>query len=310
MKARLLLATSAATALLAGCGGGGDDGPTAGERRAAMARWVERADEACRRAATEIAKLGEPIDVVDIDRVVVRAKPHVERAFTTLERLRTPPGGERRVRPFREALEDLKLPLRSIAEASEVQKVDELLEATTRLRALGGTFERRAREAGLRVCGRSGDRYKLTDAIVAPIFTFQYGELQTSLLGRVKQERKEANLTSRAGFAAYLRAFADEINVSAIMWDKLEPPMRSADEAQGYQDILFATRDMSERAARQAKRPSFTLDDFRALQRRFDDLERRERRAARRLLRSVRPRPADDAPKKSNPVDPDGEQEA
>ena len=306
---RLALAAAAALALLAGCGGGDDpQPPTAADQRAALERWAERADEACRRAGTAIAELGEPLDVVDIDRVAVRARPHVERAIAAIERLRTPPGGDRRVRPVREALDALKPPLRAIAEAAEIQKVDELLEATTRLRALAGSFERAARRAGLRVCGRPGATHAFTDAIVAPIFAFQYGELQTSLQGRVKQVRSEADVTTRAGLSAYLRAFAREIAVSAVMWDRLEPPVRAADQAQAYQDVLFETRDTSRRAARRARRLSFRLEEFRALERRFDDLARAEKRAIGRLLRAVRPRPGGDAPD-ANPIDPDGQQE-
>ena len=68
---RWMVARALAPAL-AGVGCGGDPEPTAEERRAAKAKWVQSADSACRKANEAIADRGWPADLVDLDRLVVR----------------------------------------------------------------------------------------------------------------------------------------------------------------------------------------------------------------------------------------------
>ena len=59
-------------AVLAGCGGG-PAGPTATEKRAALDKWTRTADAACEKANDAIAKRGWPVNLVDLDRLTVRA---------------------------------------------------------------------------------------------------------------------------------------------------------------------------------------------------------------------------------------------
>src|SRR5688572_6746069 len=70
-RVRGLTAISAlALAGLAGCGG--DPEPTAEEVKAAKSKWVQRVDAACRKANDAIADRGWPVNLVDLDRLVVR----------------------------------------------------------------------------------------------------------------------------------------------------------------------------------------------------------------------------------------------
>ncbi len=86
-------------ATLAGCGG--SDGPTAEQRRAAKARWVQRVDAACEKANDAIADRGWPTDLVDLDRLVVRGIDDARAAIRTIARERLPEGAGPKPRPLR-----------------------------------------------------------------------------------------------------------------------------------------------------------------------------------------------------------------
>ena len=92
---------------LAGCGGGGSDGQTAGEKRAALDRWVTAADAACRKSNDAIAKRGWPANLVDLDRLTVRAITEIRGASDAVRRLKQPEGSEDRVRPFLDSVKQL-----------------------------------------------------------------------------------------------------------------------------------------------------------------------------------------------------------
>src|SRR5687768_11832580 len=92
------------TAVLAGCGGG-SDGPTAQEKRAALDKWTRTADAACEKANKSIAERGWPVNLVDLDRLTVRAVTDVQAASRTIRAQKPPAGSEDKVRPFVRSLE-------------------------------------------------------------------------------------------------------------------------------------------------------------------------------------------------------------
>ena len=83
-------------AAFAGCGGGAsktaDLTPT--ERRAELDRWVERADGVCRKSNEAIAGRGWPTNLVELDKLAVRAADDVREASRSIQGL-APPEGSR-----------------------------------------------------------------------------------------------------------------------------------------------------------------------------------------------------------------------
>src|SRR5688500_11351871 len=71
-----------ALAGIAACGG--DPEPTAEEKRAAKARWVQHVDAACTKANDAIADRGWPTDLIDLDRLVVRGITDAQAAVKTI----------------------------------------------------------------------------------------------------------------------------------------------------------------------------------------------------------------------------------
>jgi hypothetical protein len=305
--ARGLVALAVAAAVLAGCGG--EDGPTAEERRAAMARWQQQADAACERAEQAIVARGEPLDARDVDPIVVRATADLRRAAESIRQLRIPPGGAAKVKPVLEAIDRLEPPLNELGKWSEVGKQDEMVKAAKEWRREAVALERAADDAGLRVCGRDGVRHAAADAIIAPVFATQLTEFVNILLAQVDDARRNANVTDKRSLSKYLDEFAAVVEYGASRYYALEPPMRAANESQAYHMVLLDTADFAGRAATRARQRGYTLATLRALERRFDQLGRRERKAYRALARALRPIPGTERDE-DNPLDSKGQQES
>lgn len=299
--ARALISLAVATAILPGCGG--EDGPTAEERRAAMARWQQQADAACKRAEQAIVARGEPIDARDVDRIVVRAVPDLRRAAESIRKLRIPPGGAAKVKPVLEAIDGLEPSLDELARWSEVAKQDEMVKAVREWRLQAIALERAADEAGLRVCGRDGVRDAASDAIIAPVFATQLTEFVNILLAQVKAVRRSANVTDKRSLSEYLDEFAGVVEWGAERYFVLEPPLRAAIESQAYHEVLLDTADFAGRAATKAR---YSPAALRAIGKRFDRLARRERKAYRALARALRPIPGTEGGQE-NPLDSEQE---
>jgi len=75
---------------LTGCGGGPSD-PSAAERRAALDKWTRTADAACEKANQAIGKRGWPVNLVDLDRLTVRAMSDMQSAMNKLHTEDKPP---------------------------------------------------------------------------------------------------------------------------------------------------------------------------------------------------------------------------
>jgi hypothetical protein len=297
-RVRAAIVALGLTVAAGGCGG--DDGPSAGERRAAMARWVAAADEACSKAEAAIARRGEPLDLRDVDRVVVRAAADVRRAAATIRRLPMPPGGAAKVRPVLAAMDKLEGPLQDIVEWSEVAKADELVKAAEAWRSQSYELARRAYEAGLRVCGRHGARWAVADGIVAPVFRTQLAEFQEVLLAELRSVRSEAKVTDRASAAEYLQRFSEHLAGAAARYSGLEPPLRAEEQSSDYFEILDRASVEVWQWSRETRRRAFTPAFARTLERRFLRLGRQERRAARALAKALQPAPAREPPTDSD----------
>ena len=77
------------------------------EKRAALDKWTRTADAACEKANTSIAKRGWPVNLVDLDRLTVRAITDIQAASKTIRAQKPPAGSEDKVQPFVQSLEEL-----------------------------------------------------------------------------------------------------------------------------------------------------------------------------------------------------------
>jgi hypothetical protein len=297
------LLAAALLAPVAGCGG--DDGPSAAERRAAHARWVERADEICRDAEQDIVARGAPIDVLDVDRVAVRATQDVRAAVEEIRSLRTPPGASRRVRPLVDELARLEERLASLTRASADADASALLATAHELRGDAGRLYERAHAAGLRECGRSEMAVAVFDAIVAPVFANEAARFnrwfQTSLrrLGRTLPD------TPREA-ARYYARLAALVGRARDRWKVMNTPDRVQDAALAYDEVLGDVQRLSgEISDELAGGRRFTLKRAREIERAYMGLDRRERKAMRRVMKVNGARPLA-LPQKKAPA-PDSE---
>jgi hypothetical protein len=230
-----------------------------------------------------------------VDRVVARGVTDLRRAADMIRKLRVPPGGEGEVRPVLRAVKDLEGPLQEISEWSEVAKADELVKAAKRWRAAAWDLERRAGEAGLRSCGKPGQRYAIADGIIAPVFSTQLAEFQQTLIADVRGVRSQARVVDGRSLSAYLLRFSETVEYAAQRYYALEPPTRAADESTVYHQVLLRTADLAGQWAGAARKRPYTVRYARALQRRFNRLGRLERRASRALVAALQPpRPSQD----------------
>jgi len=220
-----------------------------------------------------------------------------------------PPGGAAKVKPVLEAIDELEPPLNDLSRWSEVGKQDEMVKAAKAWRLHAVALERAADGAGLEVCGRDGQRHAAADAIIAPVFSTQLTEFVRILLADVKYVRKNANVTDERSLSKYLDEFAGVVEWGASRYYGMEPPMRAANEASAYHEVLLDTADFAGKAATQARKRGYTLATLNALEKRFDRLAKRERKTYRALARALRPIPGTEGDEE-NPLEGEGEQES
>jgi hypothetical protein len=276
---------------VAGCGG--DAEPTAGERRAAMERWRERADAACTRAVDEISRRGEPVNAMDVDRIAGDAAADLRRAASAIRRLEPPPGSQRRVRALRAAIGRLERPLGTLERWSAVGKKDEMVKAIVALRDGYSLFQRASARAGLRDCGRPEHSQVAIDGLLAPIYGDEFAELYETLMVDLRAIRARAAVVrGRAGLERWFEDLRQRIYEAAIAMDQFEAPRRAEPAAQEYQDVLWSMERVYRNASEQARSSPLTRARIEArvasLLRR---LERDEQRAALALARDLEPLP-------------------
>src|SRR3954447_27019317 len=125
MKARGTAVVVVLAGVAAGCGGG-PAGPTAKEKRAALDRWTRTADAACEKANTAIGKRGWPVNLVDLDRLTVRAIGDLQGAIKTIRAQKAPAGSEEKGRPFVKSLDELDDATKQLSSSTEDFKIGRL----------------------------------------------------------------------------------------------------------------------------------------------------------------------------------------
>jgi hypothetical protein len=275
---------------VAGCGG--DDKPTAAERKAAKDRWVQRVDAACRHANEAIADRGWPADLVDLDRLVVRGIDDVRGAIHTIASARVPEGAGPRPGEFVRDLKALDPELSKLSDASEDLDPHALIRAADGLKPRLAGLQDRAKAAGLRDCLTHDERFFIPDAVRAPVFAEQLARLDRSLLRRIKNI-DFAQASSPGEFARAFDRYAEVIDDALDGIDKLDPPLWAADQTGAYQralrDLQAVVQKFAARLEMDKGKPLAALDRalYLRIQRQLNKAARAEIKTRRKMLRAV-----------------------
>jgi hypothetical protein len=226
---------------LAGCGG--DSKPNAEETKA---RWVQRVDAACRRANEAIADRGWPVDLVDLDRLVVRGIDDAQAAIKSIAGLRVLEGAGPRPGAFVKELKALEPELTKLSEASEHLEPTELVKAAEALKPQLAAIEKSAEEAGLSDCVSHDERFFVPDAVRAPVFAEQLARLDRRLLRRIKNV-DFAGAESPTELAAAFRFYSEVIDSAVDGIDRLDPPQWAAKQVGNYQVALRDLQSVSQK---------------------------------------------------------------
>ena len=298
-------------AAIVGCGG--DNGPTA-EQRVAKAKWIQRVDGLCRKANAEIADRGYPVDLIDLDRLVVRGIEDVRGAIHAIARERIPEGAGPKPAGFVRELRELDEELTSLSEASEDLDPHALVDAADDLSPQLESLERSAKAAGLRDCGTHDERLFIPDAVRAPVFAEQVARLERKLLSRI-QLIEFGQASSPGEFARAFSRYATLIDDAVEGIDKLDPPMWAEKQTTAYQaalrDLQAVSRKFAARLAEDKGKPLAILDRgaYVRIQRELGKASLAESRARRKMLRAVRAGPTSPPSAGSDePVEPESKE--
>jgi hypothetical protein len=288
------LAVLLAAAVVVGCGGGGggggDDKPTAAERAAELKRWAQRADAICEDTEREIALRGGALDVIDLDRVAMRAVQDVEGAIAEIRRLRVSPEARAELRPLLEELDRLEPRLTELTRTTEDGDMDALLRLAIRLETSWRSLSETAGDAGLLECGREEIAVAVSDALVAPVFATKVAAFEAQVERSVRRSLRRRPRTP-AQAAAFYRRLGRLMASARERWDALRPPERARDAAEKYDRALAAGQRYAGEVAARLDDGRVSLAWARTVQRRFRQLGRAERTAMRRLRRIVESQP-------------------
>jgi hypothetical protein len=295
MRTMLVGATGVVIAAAAMVGCGEDSGPTA-EQRAAKAKWIQRVDGLCRKANAEIADRGYPIDLIDLDRLVVRGIEDARGAIREVARERVPEGVGPRPAAFVKELRELDGDLDRLSAASEDLDPHALVDAADQLAPRLASLQVRAKAAGLRDCVSHDERLFIPDAVRAPVFAEQVAVLDRKFLRRI-QLIEFGEASSAGEYAHAFSRYAGVIDDAVDGIAKLDPPMWATDQTANYQDALrdlqAVSRKFADKLAADKGKPLKILDsgEYTAIQRELTKASFHESTARRKMLRAVRAGP-------------------
>jgi hypothetical protein len=269
---------------LAGCGG--SDGPTAQQKRAALDKWTRTADAACEKSNKAIAERGWPVNLVDLDRLTVRAITDVQAASKTIRAQKPPVGSKEKVRPFVQSLEELDAAMKKLSSNTEKFKIARLDKF---LPKLGGTLQKvetASKELGLRECAAHDEHVFIPDAVRAPVFAQQLADLDRKLVKRTK--RLDASSASTPQQAAKdLRALSNIADTYARRLDDLKPPYWARRESDDYVVALRALGRVLDKGAKSLSSPPITPAEGDAFEAQLARAGRAERKGIKKLLKSI-----------------------
>jgi hypothetical protein len=302
-----------AVAVLAGCGG--DSGPTAEEQRAAKNKWIQRVDAECRKANDAIADRGWPVNLVDLDRLVVRGIDDAESAIKAITAQRIPEGAGPKPGQFVKELEGLQPELDKLSKASEELEPAPLVDAAEALKPQLATLAKSAEAAGLSDCFSHDERFFVPDAVRAPVFAEQLARLDRRLLRKLKTVNFE-DANSPGEFAVAFRNYSELIDSAVDGLDKLDPPQWAADQVGNYQDALLDLQSVSQKftAMLVADKDKSALEIDRAkyvrTQKQLNGAVKAEAKTRRKMLRAVGAGPTMVPDSGGEAAEPDSEQQS
>ena len=272
-----------ALAMLAGCAGVGE--PSAADRRAALDRWRDGADAACRKGNASIAARGWPSSLIDLDRLTVRAIADVREVSAAIQRMPAPEGSERRVAPFVRSLEGLEPLMARLSETTEDFQAGRLEALAPRLQSGLAAVENEAKRLGLRHCAANDEHVWVPDAIRAPVFAQRLAILDRRILERVQAIGEPA--ATRAAASTNLDELSDVIAFADRGLSRLKPPAWAEAEAGRYLDALRDLGSALDTASTELAEVTLTPAEASIAQAKLDRAIRLERRRFRRLFEAI-----------------------
>jgi hypothetical protein len=273
---------------LGGCvgGGGAKEKPmTAAEKRAELDRWVSRADAACRKSNEAIAGRGWPRNLIQLDRLAVRAVDDVREASRAVQGLVPPKGSEERVKPFVASLRALDGLLGKVTDTTDEYRPKKLNELAPDLRSGLVEVERTSKELGLRECAANDEHTWVPDAMRAPVYAQQLADLNRNVTKRMKAIAKP--VSSPADAARNLDRLSDLVSKAARSLARLKPPQWADREAGRYVSSLRNFTGLLDEGSLMFERGPVTYEQFTAYRRRLDRAGRADAKRWRRLYRAV-----------------------
>src|SRR5690349_9438041 len=298
----ITVATVLATVELTGCGGG-PSGPSAAEKRAALDKWTRTADAACEKANKAIGKRGWPVNLVDLDRLTVRAMSDMQTAMKTIRAQKAPAGSEEKVKPFVTSLAELDAATKQLSNSTEDFKIGRLEKFLPELGGKLQAVESASKDLGLRECAAHDEATFVPDAIRAPVFAQQLADLDKKLLKRTK--RLDASSASTPQEAAKtLRELSDIAGTYARRLDDLKPPYWARKQSDDYVVVLRTLGRVFDRGAKSLASPPIAPAEAERYERELARAGRAERKGIKRLLKSIGAVPT--APGRGGAEDPAG----
>lgn len=270
-------------ALLAGCGGTRQ--PSAADQRAALDRWQDQADAACRKSNAGIAKRGWPANLVDLDRLTVRAISDVREASTAIRRMPAPEGSERRVAPFVGSLEELEPVMEQLSSTTENLKAGRLESFAPKLQSALAAVEQEAKKLGLRQCAANDEHVWVPDAIRAPVFAQQLAILDRKIVKRAKAIGEPAS--TRAAASRNLDRLSDVIAFAERGLSRLKPPAWADAQARDYVDAVRDLGSALDAASTELSEATLTPAEANAAQAKLSRAIKLERRRFKRLYKEI-----------------------
>jgi hypothetical protein len=276
-------------AMLIGCGNGK---PSSEDQRVAKGRWIQRVDGLCRKTNAAIETRGHPLNLLDLDRLVVRAINDARGGIRAIEREPVPEGAGPTPGAFVRELKALVPELDVLSDASEDLDPRALIRAADAIKPRLEALQTRAKAAGLRDCFGHDESVLIPDTVRAPVFAEQLARLERAQLRQISHinfaEAESAGQFAQA-FQRYSRVLDDAVTGIA----KLDPPLWAADQTANYQVALRGLQEVSKKFAERLaedRGKSLAILDRRAylrIQRELDKASLVEARARRKMLRAV-----------------------
>jgi hypothetical protein len=233
-----------------------------------------------------IAKRGWPVNLVDLDRLTVRAVADVQAASKTIRAQKAPAGSEDKVKPFVQSLEELDATMKQLSGATEDFKIKRLDKF---LPELGGTLQKvetESKELGLRDCAAHDEHVFIPDAVRAPVFAQQLADLDRKLVKRTKRITAGSASTPQEA-AKDLRELSDIAETYARRLDDLKPPSWARKESDDYVVVLRTLGRVLDKGAKALSSPPVTPAEGEAFDTQLARAGRAERKGIKRLLKSI-----------------------